>query len=101
MTADPSMRVLSAAALTFAGQELEINYSTSAAGSIRAEIQDAIGQPLPGYTVDECAEIIGDEIRRVVVWKHGSDVSPLAGKPVRLRFAMKDADLFSIRFRAR
>ena len=85
--------------LTFTGQKLEINFSTSAAGMIRAEIQDAMGRPLPGYNLDECARIIGDEIQRIVVWKHGSDVSLLAGKPVRLRFVMKDADLFSIRFR--
>ena len=41
--------------LTFAGQELEINYRTGAAGS---------------------------------------DVASLAGKPVRLRFILADADLF-------
>ena len=85
--------------LTFTGKELEINYRTSAAGSVRVELQDAAGKPLPGYTLDDCPEIIGDEIERIVRWKAGSDVSKLAGQPVRLRFAMKDADLFAIRFR--
>ena len=41
---------------------------------------------------------IGNEIDRRVTWKSGSDVSALAGKPVRLRFSMKDADLFSFQF---
>jgi len=35
----------------------------------------------------------------VVVWKKGADVGRLAGRPVRLRFVMKDADLFALRFR--
>ncbi|MFQ5616755.1 MAG: hypothetical protein ACE5GO_09915 [Anaerolineales bacterium] len=85
--------------LVFAGKELVINYSTSAVGSVQVEIQDAGGSPIEGYTLSDCPEVIGDQIERVVVWKKGSDVSALAGKPVRLRFMMKDADLYSIRFK--
>jgi hypothetical protein len=87
--------------LTFSGHQLEINYSTSAAGSLRIEIQDASGKALPGFTLAECPEIYGDQIERIVEWKTGSDVSRLAGKPIRLRFVMKDADLYSIRFQSR
>lgn len=85
--------------LTFGGSELEINYRTSAAGFVRVEIQDAAGKPIPDHTLDDCPEIIGDEIERIVAWKQGADVSRLAGQPVRLRFVMKDTDLFAIRFR--
>ncbi len=85
--------------LTFSGDELELNYSASAAGSIRVEIQDVSGRPLPGFSLSECPEIIGDEIQRIVSWEQGSEVGGLAGQAVRLRFALKDADLFSIRFR--
>lgn len=85
--------------LTFTGDALEINYRTSAAGNVRVEIQDADGNPLPGFTLAECTEIIGDEIERVVTWKPGSGVGSLAGRPVRLRFALADADVFSFRFR--
>ncbi len=53
----------------------------------------------PGYTLDDCPEIIGDETARIAAWKQGTNLSGLAGLPVRLRFVMKDADLFSIRFR--
>jgi hypothetical protein len=62
------------------------------------ELQDANGQPIEDYTLADCSEIIGDEIKRVVTWNNGADVSALAGKPVRLRFRMHDADLFSFRF---
>ena len=83
---------------TFSGRQLEINYSTSAAGSIRVELQDAEGRPVPGHGLNECRELIGDEIARSVAWERGCSVSDLAGKPVRLRFVMKDADLYSLRF---
>jgi len=83
----------------FTGKELEINYATSAAGGLRVEIQDASGKALPGFALADCPEIVGDEIERVVRWRAGSEVGALAGKTVRLRFSMKDADLFSLRFR--
>ncbi|MFO7973996.1 MAG: hypothetical protein R6V12_05110, partial [Candidatus Hydrogenedentota bacterium] len=83
----------------FAGKELEINFATSAAGSIWIELQQADGSPVEGFTKDDCDEIIGDQIKRVVSWKGNTDVSAWADKPVRLRFVMKDADLYAIRFR--
>ncbi len=84
--------------LTFTGNELEINYSTSAAGQIQVEIQDAQGNPLPGFTLADCEPIYGDHIARTVRWKEGTDVSSLSGKPVRLRFVMHDADLYALKF---
>ncbi|WP_236696660.1 hypothetical protein [Rhodopirellula islandica] len=87
--------------LTFSGNELSINFGTSAAGGVRVEIQDAVGQPVPGFTFSESVEQIGNEIDRVVRWDHGSDVASLSGKPIRLRFVIKDADLYSFRFNAR
>ena len=83
----------------FRGRSLEINYSTSAAGGLRVEIQDQSGNPINGFSLAECPEIIGDEIGRVVRWSAGSDVGGLQGRTVRLRFVMKDADLYAIRFR--
>ena len=84
--------------LTFSGQRLSLNYATSAAGSVRVEIQDAAGKPLPGYSLDDCLEHYGDSVHQIVAWKGGSDVSALANEPVRLRFVLKDADLYSFRF---
>jgi hypothetical protein len=84
--------------LTFAGSKLMINYSTSAGGQIKVEIQDAPGKPIDDYSLDQADPIIGDRIEQVVLWKGRSDVSRLAGETVRLRFVMEDADLYSIRF---
>lgn len=84
--------------LTFKGSKLTLNFATSAAGDIRVEIQDASGKPLPGFALDDCPPIFGDTIERMVTWKNGSDVSALASKLVRLRFALKDADLYAFQF---
>ena len=84
--------------LTFAGNHLEINYSTSAAGQMRVELQDADGKALPGFTLDDCTPIWGDHVSFTVKWKGGDDVGAHAGKPVRVRFEMSDADLFALRF---
>lgn len=82
--------------LVFSGKTLLLNFSTSAAGSIRIEVQDEEGKPLPGFT---SSEIVGDSVEYAVSWEHGGDLESLAGRPIRLRFVMKDADLYSIRFR--
>ncbi len=84
--------------LVFDGRRLIINFATSAAGSLRVEIQDTAGTPAPGFALADCPDVFGDAIEHPVEWKGDDDVSPLAGKPVRLRFVLRDADLYSIRF---
>lgn len=85
--------------LLFAGDALSVNFSTGAAGSLRVEIQDASsGQALPGFGLEDCQALIGDAIERRVRWKNTPDLAAIAGKPVRLRFAMRECDLYSFRF---
>ncbi|NLG26691.1 MAG: hypothetical protein GX557_02190 [Chloroflexi bacterium] len=84
---------------TFAGAQLVINYATSAVGCVRVELQYADGRTVPGCSLDESSEIYGDEIERVVSWKSDSYLQAMAGVPVRLRIALRDADLYSLRFR--
>lgn len=84
--------------LRFVGNELVVNYSTSAGGSLRVEIQDAEGNPLPGFSLDDCQNTVGDSIEQPITWKKGSELASLAGKTVRLRFVLQEADLFSLRF---
>jgi hypothetical protein len=83
----------------FAGEKLLVNFATSAAGGIRVEVQDAAGRPLPGFALSDAVEQIGNEIERTVSWQAGEDVSALSAQPIRLRFVMKDAELYSFRFR--
>ncbi len=83
----------------FDGKKLRINYSTSAAGSVRIEFQDAAGQPIPGYSLEDSVELYGDSTEQLVSWKQGSDISSLNGKPICLRFVLKDGDIYSYQFR--
>jgi hypothetical protein len=87
--------------LRFAGQELAINYATGAAGHVRVELQEASGTPMEGYALSDADQIVGDEIERVVSWQGQTDVSRLAGRDVRMRIELKDADLYSFQFRQR
>lgn len=83
----------------FSGSELFLNVSTSAAGSVRVELQDKTEHQIEGFAISDCEPIYGDELERVVRWNGGSDVSHLNGVPVRLRFVMDDADLFAMQWK--
>lgn len=84
--------------LTFQGSRLVLNYATSAAGSLQVELQDESGRPLPGFALADMPPLFGDALDAVVAWKTGADVASLAGKPVRLRVVLQDADLFALKF---
>ena len=84
--------------LVFVGDQLELNFATSAAGEILVELQDENGTPVDGFTFGDAVPAIGNEIERTVRWKGDPDLGALAGRPVRLSFRMVDADLFAFRF---
>jgi len=84
--------------LTFTGNRLSLNLATSAAGGVKVEIQDAEGRALPGFSLADCLELNTDDLDREVSWRGGADVAALEGQPVRLRFWLKDADLFAWQF---
>ncbi|MEZ6076563.1 MAG: hypothetical protein R3C56_13160 [Pirellulaceae bacterium] len=75
--------------LIFEGARLELNFATSAVGSIRVEIQDEEGKPMDGFAAADCPEIFGDTISRPLAGKTTRICQRLSGKPVRLRFASK------------
>ncbi len=84
--------------IIFEGEELLVNYSTSAAGWIRAEILDTNSDPIPGFELRRCEEIYGDELEGLVTWDGDGDLSELSCRPIKLRFKLRDADIYSFRF---
>lgn len=82
---------------TFAGRRLEINFATSAYGGVRVQLLNDDETAIPGFGLDDCREMIGDRLAQQVQWK-GGDPGALAGKPVRMLIALKDADVYSFRF---
>jgi len=85
--------------IVFEGGNLTLNVETSGAGGVQVEIQDEAGTPIDGYGLDDCPAIFCDSLCRVVRWKErGGDLRALAGKPVRLRLVLRDADLYAFQF---
>jgi len=85
--------------IIFDGKQLVLNLDTSATGVGRVEIMDVDGRPVEGFALGDCDLLhTCNEINRVVTWKAKSDLSRLAGQPVRLRFVMRDCDLYAFQF---
>ena len=60
---------------------------------MRIRLLDEKGRPIPGY---DSGVHFGDDTDREVAFE--APLAALAGKPVRMEIAMKDADLYSFRF---
>ena len=84
--------------LVFEGTTLQLNVDTGAGGIVQVEIQDQSGRPLDGFTAVDADEINGNYLKVAASWGGRSDLSALAGQPVRLRFIMRDARLYSFQF---
>lgn len=80
--------------LIFAGNCLHLNFASSAFGYIYVDVLDEEGTVISGKSF----EIFGNTLDREIRFDDGSDFSQFAGKPVRLRFTMRDAKLFSLQF---
>ncbi len=83
--------------LVFSGRELELNYSTGGGGSVLVELQTPSGEAIQSFALNDCYEIFGDTTAGFVRWKQ-QDLGMLAGKPVRLRVKLRDAQLYAFRF---
>lgn len=84
--------------LTFSGSELELNLSTSAIGYVKVECLTPEGTAIDAFGIEQADETFGDSLARKVTWEGWSGVKKLSGKPIRLRFTLSDADLYSFKF---
>ena len=80
--------------VTFYVKTFWLNFATSAVGSLHVKIQDGQGPPQPGYLLDDCQELFGDTLDCVGNWKTKDDLSVLTGHAVKVRFVLRDADLY-------
>jgi hypothetical protein len=93
----PAKGVLVTKPLRFAGKELEMNLVSRGEG-VRVELQDSDGKAIKDFAREDCVAMKGDEIKQVVKWKGGPDVSSLAGKVVQMRVELDNADVYSMKF---
>lgn len=84
--------------LVFRGNRLTLNIDCSALGTCEVAILDAQGAPIPGFSAADCELIGGNTLAAPVAWKGNSDLSALAGRPIRLHFEMRACKLFAFQF---
>lgn len=82
--------------LQFSDEGMEVNVDADA-GSLEVEVLSAAGEPLTGFTREDCQTIHTDGVRQTVRWT-GNARLPI-GQPLRLRFHLQDAKLYSFRSR--
>jgi hypothetical protein len=80
----------------FLGDEIHINADASK-GSVRVEVLEVNGKPLDGFTAADCQPFRGDELRHAVRWKEQPDCQQIQGRPIRLRFYLDQAKLYSFK----
>jgi len=84
----------------FIGDTLQVN-ANAAGGSIQVEALDPGGKVIEGFGKKDCTAITSDSVRHVLKWKGKGDCQLIQARPIRLRFYLKKAKLYSFTPRIR
>ena len=90
--------VLTTYPLVFQGSRLTVN-AAATKGRVAVEVLDEEGRPVAGYSREECLLQTFDSTQQKVSWIGGQNLAPFRGKPVRLRFYLRSADLYGFQIR--
>ncbi len=80
--------------VTFGGRYLFANVQADR-GELRAAVLDADGQPLAGYGEADCEPVRANRTAAPVRWRGGPELPAPDGRPVRLRFSLRNGELYS------
>jgi hypothetical protein len=86
--------VLTTRPVEFSGKHLFVNVDAPR-GELTAEVLDEHGNAVGPYSRANCRPVRGDTTRQAVRWDGAPDLSPLAGKPVRFRFHLRDGKFYA------
>jgi hypothetical protein len=78
----------------FLGDTIEVN-ANAEGGSLVVEALDAEGEPIEGFAEADAEAIRSDSVRHAAAWNGNADCHVLQGRPIRLRFHMKNTKLYS------
>ena len=81
--------------MTIDGSRLSLNLSTSASGFAKVVLLDEAGKELPGFGESDANELVGDAIDITAAWKNAPRLESLKSRTVRIKFLLRDADLYS------
>ncbi len=77
------------------GNKVSANFSTSTTGYVKIVILDGDGNELAGFGEKDALPLVGDIIDQEAKWMSGKSIKDISGKTVRIKFILKDADLYS------
>lgn len=84
--------------IKFTGNTLELNLNSAGGGVVLVELLDEKGQPIPGFTQSHATPLCCNSINKPVTWGENRDLGRLAGRPIKIRFCMKDCKLYAFQF---
>ena len=84
--------------LIFTGSRLELNAATASAGHVGVELCDIHGKPLSRFEQQNAKRWTGDSVKARVDWVGGAELNKWSGKPVRLKFNLRLADIYAFQF---
>ena len=96
LTAARNSGTVTTKTLRLPGGSLFVNAGVK--GELRAELLDTEGCVLPGYSADDCVPIRSDGRRQMIRWNRVFQLDSLRDRAVRLRFHMREADLYAFWF---
>ena len=74
---------------------LRVNADVEVGGEVVVEVVDAgSSHPLPGWSAGDCQPLHGDQLAGEIKWR-GSSSGPSHSTPIRLRFHLRNASLYS------
>ncbi len=77
------------------GPSVLINARTTPSGSITAEVLDRRNRVIPGFSRAECHSFSGDSVQHKLTWSTSKLPVAKTATDYKLRFWLKDAELFS------
>jgi hypothetical protein len=84
--------------IRFEGTSLSVNVLTKPGGSVHVAVLTADGEEISPFTLAASGSLSGDQLDGQAAWNGSGDVSRLAGQPIRLKFSLQDAQIFSFQF---
>ena len=77
------------------GNVLRINYSASSIGYVQVVLIDENQHEITGFGTADAIKQMGDKVDAEVKWTSGKTINDVRNKSIRIKFIVRDADLYS------
>ena len=78
------------------GKSFQLNFATSSIGYVQVVLIDQDGKEIPGFGLADAEKIQGDKVDEHIKWTSNKSIKELSGKTVRIKFIIRDADVYSV-----